>query len=70
MTELHKDIPNKVVIFADSQALPRGKTWGNLPVELTYPWLMQQLLKQEHGDRAPVIIERGMRNSNGRSRSL
>jgi lysophospholipase L1-like esterase len=62
MPSPHAQIPRKIVVLGDSQALPRGKAWGNVDVELTYPWQLQARLKERFGLDAPVVIERGMRS--------
>lgn len=53
---------SKILIFADSQALPRGRQWGNIPYESTYPWVLQRILCERLGPDAPQVIERGMRS--------
>jgi lysophospholipase L1-like esterase len=52
----------KVVILADSLALPRQEGEGNIPYEVTYPYLLDESLRRRLGERAPWIIERGMRS--------
>lgn len=52
----------KVVIMADSLALPRPESDGNIPYEATYPFLLDQSLRRRLGPGAPQIIERGMRS--------
>jgi lysophospholipase L1-like esterase len=52
----------KVVILADSLALPRQEGEGNIPYEATYPYLLDESLHRQLGGRAPHIIERGMRS--------
>lgn len=52
----------KVVILADSLALPRQKEEGDIPYEATYPHLLDQALRERLGSGAPWIIERGMRS--------
>lgn len=52
----------KVVILADSLALPRQEGEGNIAYEATYPYLLDQSLRQQLAQRAPFIIERGMRS--------
>jgi lysophospholipase L1-like esterase len=49
---------SKVAILADSLALPRGKDWGDVPFEATYPFLLDSFLRTR--DLA-LVIERGMR---------
>lgn len=51
----------KIVILADSLALPRPESEGDIPYEATYPYLLDQSLRQQLGARAPSVIERGMR---------
>lgn len=51
----------KVVILADSLSLPRGREFGNVPYEATYPYLLDSYLRSLPGDTMPVVIERGMR---------
>lgn len=52
----------KVVILADSLALPRQEGEGNIPYEATYPYLLDEGLRRRLGQHAPWIIERGMRS--------
>jgi lysophospholipase L1-like esterase len=52
----------KVVILADSLALPRQEGEGNIPFEATYPYLLDESLRERLARRAPLIIERGMRS--------
>jgi lysophospholipase L1-like esterase len=52
----------KVVILADSLALPRQAGEGDIPYEATYPYLLDQSLRRQSNQRAPWIIERGMRS--------
>ena len=50
----------KIVVMADSLAMAReGET--NVAYETTYPYLLDQWLRQRFGSRAPLLIERGMR---------
>jgi lysophospholipase L1-like esterase len=51
----------KVSILADSLALPRLPKDGDVPHELTYPFLLHMLLRQQHPDDPPLVIDRGMR---------
>lgn len=51
----------KVVILADSLALPREEVGGDRCFEVTYPFLLHDLLVTRFGTSAPLIIERGMR---------
>lgn len=51
----------KIVVMADSLAMPRQEGEGNIPFEATYPYLLDQSLRRQLGKQAPVIIERGMR---------
>ncbi len=53
--------PAKIVILADSLALPRGEDAGDIPYEFTYPVLLEDMLRQRFGEQAPRIIERGQR---------
>jgi lysophospholipase L1-like esterase len=50
----------KIVVMADSLAMAReGET--NVAYETTYPYLLDQWLRQRFGSQAPLLIERGMR---------
>lgn len=49
----------KIVILADSLALPRPEDIGDTPHEATYPYLLDQALRREAPDHQ--VIERGMR---------
>ena len=50
----------KIVVMADSLAMAReGET--NVKYETTYPYLLDQGLRQRFGSQAPLVIERGMR---------
>jgi len=50
----------KIVVMADSLAMAReGET--NVAYEDTYPYLLDQWLRQRFGPQAPMVIERGMR---------
>jgi len=50
----------KIVVMADSLAMAReGET--NVAYETTYPYLLEQRLRERFGAQAPLIIERGMR---------
>ena len=51
----------KIVIFADSLALPREEEAGNVPYENTYPYLLDQSLRELYGKRSPIVHERGER---------
>jgi len=51
----------KIVILADSLALPRPESVGNITHEATYPYLLDQSLRRQWGSMAPQVIERGMR---------
>ena len=51
----------KVVILADSLALPREEVGGERCFEVCYPYLLHESLRDEFGKDAPLIIERGMR---------
>lgn len=51
----------KVLILADSLALPRQEADGVTPYEETYPYLLDQSLRRQFREHAPVVIERGMR---------
>ena len=53
---------SKIVILADSLALPREKDWGDTAYEQTYPFLVDQALRQQRGASAPIVIERGKRS--------
>jgi len=50
----------KIVVMADSLAMAReGET--NVAYETTYPYLLDQWLRQRFGSQAPLVSERGMR---------
>jgi lysophospholipase L1-like esterase len=50
----------KIVVMADSLAMAReGET--NVAYETTYPYLLDQWLRQRFGSQAPLVCERGMR---------
>lgn len=51
----------KVVLLADSLALPRGADWGNVAYEETYPYVLDFALRSRYPDRQVVLMERGMR---------
>jgi hypothetical protein len=51
----------KIVILADSLALPREEDGSKISYEDTYPFLLDQSLRQQLGARAPLVLERGMR---------
>ncbi len=51
----------KVSILADSLAMPRPPGEGDLRLEETYPYLLDQLCRQRLGTEAPLFIERGRR---------
>jgi acyl-CoA thioesterase I len=51
----------KILILADSLALPREGVGGDALVEVTYPFLFDQWLRLQFGAEAPVVFERGMR---------
>lgn len=51
----------KIAILADSLALPREDVGGDEPLEVTYPFLLDQSLRRRFGAAAPIIFERGMR---------
>jgi hypothetical protein len=51
----------KIAILADSLALPRGKTWGDIAYHETYPYLLEQRLRDHTAFAKSVIIERGLR---------
>lgn len=51
----------KVVILADSLALPREEVGGERCFEVCYPYLLHESLRDQFGKDAPLIIERGMR---------
>ncbi len=52
----------KIVILADSVALPRPKGAGNIPYESTYPYILDRALRARLGNESPLLIERGMRS--------
>jgi lysophospholipase L1-like esterase len=50
----------KIVVMADSLAMAReGET--TVAYETTYPYLLDQWLRQRFGSQSPLLIERGMR---------
>ena len=51
----------KVVILADSLALPREEVGGERCFEVAYPFLLYHSLLRQFGESSPMIIERGMR---------
>jgi lysophospholipase L1-like esterase len=51
----------KVVILADSLAMPRPKSEGEIRDDATYPSLLDQSLRRKLGAHAPIVIERGAR---------
>lgn len=51
---------NKVLILADSLALPREGA-DDIPYEATYPYLLEERLRQQSQMQLPVIMERAMR---------
>ncbi len=51
----------KILILADSLAMPRPQSEGDIPDECTYPSLIDRSLREKFGINAPVVIERGMR---------
>jgi|RhiMetdeSRZDD1v2_1073273.scaffolds.fasta_scaffold309969_2 acyl-CoA thioesterase I len=51
----------KVVILADSLALPREEVGGERCFEATYPFVLHELLRRKFGASSPMVIERGMR---------
>jgi lysophospholipase L1-like esterase len=51
----------KVVILADSLAMPRPRSEGDIPDDATYPSLLDQTLRRKFGGSAPIVIERGAR---------
>lgn len=51
----------KIVILADSLALPREEDGNKILYEATYPFLLDQSLREHLKERAPLVIERGMR---------
>jgi lysophospholipase L1-like esterase len=51
----------KVVILADSLALPRVDVEDDIPYEATYPFLLEQRLRLRTETELPIIMERGMR---------
>src|SRR5262245_43716680 len=50
----------KVLILADSLALPREGS-DDIPYETTYPYLVEESLRQHQDGPLPVVLERGMR---------
>lgn len=51
---------NKVLILADSLALPREGP-EDIPYEVTYPYLLEERLRHQSQMRLPIIMERAMR---------
>ena len=51
----------KILILADSLALPREGVGGDALLEATYPFLLDQWLRLRLGRSAPILFERGMR---------
>jgi len=51
----------KVVILADSLALPREEVGGDRCFEAAYPYLLHESLRRRFGAESPMVIERGMR---------
>jgi lysophospholipase L1-like esterase len=51
----------KICILADSEALPRGESWGNTPFEATYPYLLDRYLRRRFGLEAPIVLTKGVR---------
>ena len=47
----------KILIIADSLALPRGNNQGNISYEETYPYLLLQSLRQRLGPQADVLLK-------------
>jgi len=50
----------KIVVMADSLAMAREGE-SNVAYETTYPYLLDQWLRQRFGSQAPLVSERGMR---------
>jgi len=53
--------PKRILIFSDSQALPRGTGWGSLAYEQTYPYRLHEIFRTAMGIEAPLVLERGKR---------
>lgn len=51
----------RITLFADSLALPRGETWGNIPLEKTYPYLLEKKLRETEDYRDFIFINRAQR---------
>jgi lysophospholipase L1-like esterase len=51
----------KILILADSLALPREDVGSDDLLEVTYPFLLDQSFRARFGSAAPLIFERGMR---------
>jgi len=51
----------KVVILADSLAMARPKSEGDIRDDATYPSRLEQSLRRQLGADAPIVIERGTR---------
>jgi lysophospholipase L1-like esterase len=51
----------KVVILADSLAMARPESEGDIRDDATYPSLLDRSLRRKFGASAPILIERGTR---------
>jgi lysophospholipase L1-like esterase len=51
----------KILVLADSLALPRQEGEGGIAYENTYPYLLELRLRRSIRNDIPIIIERGMR---------
>jgi hypothetical protein len=51
----------RVSLFADSLALPRGRDWGNVAFEETYPYLLERELRKDSSFRDFIFINRAQR---------
>lgn len=60
--------PLTVGVFGDSLSLPRGKTWGDLRLEDTYPVAARNSLRGEHGIPGAMVLVWSKRSTSiGRS---
>jgi lysophospholipase L1-like esterase len=51
----------KILLLADSQALPRAGHKRGVAYEHTFPWVLREILQEETPAPAPVLIERANR---------
>lgn len=48
-------------MLADSLSLPRKEAFGNIPFEITYPFLLESYLRQDECCNSPLLLTHGMR---------